>query len=142
MTPIKIFDYLIFILVIVLSVLLLIDYGFIILSDSNTLEIVKKISDVVLVVLVLFFIIDLFLKYRKSKNWKVFLKKNWFDIITLALIPVFSTVKMLKIMVSLIKKLKILKMFTKIIYKSKKLTKWYFNYLLYVLSDNAQISLD
>lgn len=123
MTPIKIFDYLIFILVIVLSVLLLIDYEFIKLSDSNTLEIVKKISDIVLVILVLFFIIDLFLKYRKSKNWKVFLKKNWFDIITLALIPVFSTVKMLKIMVSLIKKLKILKMFTKIIYKSKKLTK-------------------
>lgn len=123
MTPIKIFDYLIFILVVALSVLLLIDYGFIKLTDSNTLEIVKKISDVVLVVLVLFFIIDLFLKYRKSKNWKVFLKKNWFDIITLALIPVFSTVKMLKIMVSLIKKLKILKMFTKIIYKSKKLTK-------------------
>ena len=123
MTPIKIFDYLIFILVVALSVLLLIDYGFIKLSDSNTLEIVKKISDVVLVVLVLFFIIDLFLKYRKSKNWKVFLKKNWFDIITLTLIPIFSTVKMLKIMVSLIKKLKILKMFTKIIYKSKKLTK-------------------
>lgn len=123
MTPIKIFDYLIFILVVALSVLLLIDYGFIKLYDSNTLEIVKKISDVVLVVLVLFFIIDLFLKYRKSKNWKVFLKKNWFDIITLALIPIFSTVKMLKIMVSLIKKLKILKMFTKIIYKSKKLTK-------------------
>ena len=142
MTPIKIFDYLIFILVIVLSVLLLIDYGFIKLSDSNTLEIVKKISDIILVILVLFFIIDLFLKYRKSKNWRVFLKKNWFDIITLALIPVFSTVKMLKIMVSLIKKLKILKMFTKIIYKSKKLTKWHFNYLLYVLSDNAQISLD
>ncbi len=123
MTPIKIFDYLIFILVVALSVLLLIDYGFIKLSDSNTLEIIKKISDVVLVVLVLFFIIDLFLKYRESKNWKVFLKKNWFDIITLALIPIFSTVKMLKIMVSLIKKLKILKMFTKIIYKSKKLAK-------------------
>lgn len=123
MTPIKIFDYLIFILVIVLSVLLLVDYGFIQLSDSTTLETVKKISDIVLVILVLFFIIDLFLKYHKSKDWKVFLKKNWFDIIALALIPVFSTVKMLKIMVSLIKKLKILKMFSKIIYKSKKLTK-------------------
>ncbi|NJK78294.1 MAG: hypothetical protein HC944_06290 [Nanoarchaeota archaeon] len=123
MTPIKILDYTIFILVIVLSVLLLIDYEFIKTSDSFVLDTIKKTSDIVLIVLVSLFTVDLFLKYRKSKNWKVFLKKNWFDIITLVLIPIFSMVKILKIMVSLIKKLKILKMFTKIIHKSKKLLK-------------------
>ena len=123
MTPIKILDYSIFVLVIVLSVLLLIDYEFIKISDSFMLETVKKTSDIVLIVLVSLFTTDLFLKYRKSKNWKVFLKKNWFDIITLALIPVFSTAKVLKIMMPLIKKLKVLKMITKIIYKSKKLIK-------------------
>lgn len=123
MISIKILDYSIFVLVILLSVLLLIDYEFIKISDSFTIETIKKISDIVLMSLVILFTIDLFLKYRKSENWKDFLKKNWFDIITLALIPVFSIVKILKIMVSLIKKLKMLKMITKIIHKTKKLSK-------------------
>lgn len=101
----------------------MIDYEFIKIYDTFTIEIIKKISDIVLMTLVILFTVDLFLKYRKSKNWKDFLKKNWFDIITLALIPVFSIVKILKIMVSLIKKLKMLKMITKIIYKTKKLSK-------------------
>ena len=121
--PIKILDYSIFVLILIFSILLLIDYGFLKISDHSQLENIKKTTEIILGILVSLFILDLSLKYRKSENWRVFLKKNWFDIITLALIPIFSTMKMLKIVIPLVKKLKILKMFTKIIYKSKKLTK-------------------
>ena len=121
--PIKILDYSIFVLILIFSILLLIDYEFLKISDHSQLENIKKIIEIILWILASLFILDLSLKYRKAENWRVFLKKNWFDIITLALIPIFSTMKMLKIVIPLVKKLKILKMFTKIIYKSKKLTK-------------------
>lgn len=121
--PIKILDYSIFVLIIIFSILLLIDYEFLKISDHSQLENIKKITEIILWILVSLFILDLSLKYHEAENWRVFLKKNWFDIITLALIPIFSTLKILKMVIPLVKKLKILKMVTKIIYKSKKLTK-------------------
>jgi len=111
------------VLIVVFSIILLIEYEFLKIFDKFQLKEIKQISEIVFVILVSLFILDLFLKYRKAENWRIFIKKNWFDVITLALIPVFSTVKILKIMVPLLKKLKILKMLTKIIYKSKKLLK-------------------
>ncbi|MFB5604765.1 MAG: hypothetical protein ACE5R7_00580 [Nitrosarchaeum sp.] len=109
-------------MIIVFSIILLIDYGFLKIPDTIYLENVRTISDIIFGVIIFALILDLFLKYRKSKDFRTFLKKNWFDIITLVLIPVFSTMKLLKLMISLIKKLKIIKMLGKIIYKSKKLS--------------------
>ncbi|MEX0640791.1 MAG: hypothetical protein WD018_07755 [Nitrosopumilaceae archaeon] len=65
-------------------------------------------------------IFDLILKYRKTNDPKKFVKKHWFDIFMLALIPVFSIFKFLKIGLSVIKKLKAVKMGAKILYKIKK----------------------
>jgi len=118
---IKFLDYSIFILVIIFLIFLLIEYEFLIISDEFRLQEIQLLSQIIFGILVILFTLDLFLKYCKAENWRVFIKKNWFDIIALALIPFFSTLKILKIMVSLVKKLKIAKMFTKIIYKLKKL---------------------
>lgn len=65
-------------------------------------------------------IFDLILKYRKINDPKKFVKKHWFDIFMLALIPVFSIFKFLKIGLSVIKKLKSVKMGVKIFHKTKK----------------------
>lgn len=121
--PIKILDYSIFVLILTFTILLLFDYEFLKISDPSQLKNIRKTTEIIFWILVSLFILDLALKYHKAENWRVFLKKNWFDIITITLIPIFSTMKMLKIVVPLVKKLKIFKMFAKIIYKSKKLTK-------------------
>ncbi len=121
--PIKILDYSIFVLIVIFMILLLFDYKFFPVPDHSQLENIKKISEILLGILVTLFILDLYVKYCNAENWQVFLKKNWFDIITLALVPIFFTLKMLKIAISLVKQLKILKVFTKIIHKSKKLSK-------------------
>ena len=48
------------------------------------------------------FAFDVFLKYRASENWKVFLKKHWFDIVLLVpffrLFRVFRLLRLLKTM--------------------------------------------
>lgn len=67
--------------------------------------------------------LDLVLKYRKINNPKKFVKKYWIDILMLALIPVFSIFKFLKIGLSLIKQLKTIKMGAKIFHKTKKISK-------------------
>ena len=66
--------------------------------------------------------LDLILKYRKIKNPKKFVKKHWIDILMLALIPIFSIFKFLKIGSSVIKQLKTIKMGTKIFHKTKKIS--------------------
>ena len=66
--------------------------------------------------------LDLILKYRKTKNLKKFVKKHWIDIFMLALIPIFSIFKFLKIGSSVIKQLKTIKMGTKIFHKTKKIS--------------------
>ncbi len=67
--------------------------------------------------------LDLVLKYRKINNTKKFVKKYWIDILMLALIPIFSLFKFLKIGLSLIKQLKTIKMGAKIFHKTKKIYK-------------------
>ena len=67
-------------------------------------------------------ILDLILKYRKINNPKKFVKKHWIDIFMLALIPIFSIFKFLKIGSSVIKQLKTIKMGTKIFHKTKKIS--------------------
>ena len=66
-------------------------------------------------------VLDIGLKYNKTRDPKKFLKKYWIDIAMLALIPVFSAFKFLKIGISLFKKLKTAKMGIKGIYKTKKM---------------------
>lgn len=67
--------------------------------------------------------LDLVLKYRTINNPKKFVKKYWIDILMLALIPIFSIFKFLKIGLSLIKQLKTIKMGAKIFHKTKKISK-------------------
>jgi len=66
--------------------------------------------------------LDLILKYRKIKNPKKFVKKYWVDILMLALIPIFSVFKFLKIGLGVIKQLKTIKMGAKIFHKTKKIS--------------------
>lgn len=67
--------------------------------------------------------VDLYFKYRKLNNWKLFLKKHWHDIILLTLIPFLAGFKIAKISVNLIKTLKASKTGFKIFYKAKKASK-------------------
>ena len=67
--------------------------------------------------------LDLYFKYRKLADWKVFLKKHWHDIVMLALIPFLAGFKIAKISVNLIKTLKVSKAGFKILYKAKKASK-------------------
>jgi predicted small integral membrane protein len=66
---------------------------------------------------------DLVIKYRKINHPKKFVKKYWIDIVMLALIPVFFTFKFLKIGLSVVKKLKTVKMGAKIFHKTRKISK-------------------
>ncbi|KEQ56535.1 hypothetical protein AAA799E16_01958 [Marine Group I thaumarchaeote SCGC AAA799-E16] len=82
----------------------------------------KLFSDALIWPLVVLLIFDLTLKYRKVKDPKKFVKKYWIDIVMLALIPIFSAFKFFKIGLSLVKKLKTVKMGTKVAHKTKKIT--------------------
>lgn len=53
--------------------------------------------------------IDVYLKYRKIRNWKIFIKKHWVEILMLALIPLFSAFKIVKFSLKIIKTLKMTK---------------------------------
>jgi len=83
----------------------------------------KSFFDFLIWPLVILLILDLILKYRKIKDPKKFVKKYWVDIIMLILIPIFFAFKFFKIGLSAIKKLKTAKMGTKVIHKTKKITK-------------------
>ncbi|MBM2852886.1 MAG: hypothetical protein HW420_1433 [Candidatus Nitrosotenuis sp.] len=67
--------------------------------------------------------VDLYFKYKKLDNWKLFLKKHWHDIIMLGLIPFLTAFKIAKISVSMVKTLKASKAGFKILYKAKKASK-------------------
>ena len=73
--------------------------------------------------IIVLLITDLLLKYRDIKNPKKFVKKYWIDIFMLGMIPIFSIVKFLKIGVTLVKQLKVIKMGTKVIHKTNKIAK-------------------
>jgi len=66
---------------------------------------------------------DLYFKYKKLENWKLFLKKHWHDVVLLALIPFLAGFKIAKISVNLVKTLKASKTGFKIFYKAKKASK-------------------
>ena len=83
----------------------------------------KQFFDVLLWPLIILLVFDLTLKYYKVKDPKKFLKKYWIDIVMLVLIPIFSAFKFLKIGVSIVKKLKTVKMGTKVAHKAKKIAK-------------------
>lgn len=86
-------------------------------------EEVRIFLDILIYPIIGLLIIDLALKYRKTKNPKKFVKKYWVDIFMLALIPIFSLAKFFKIGLSLTKQLKTVKMGAKILHKTKKVTK-------------------
>lgn len=65
-------------------------------------------------------IVDITMKYNKTRDPKKFLKKYWIDIAMLALIPVFSAFKFFKLGLGIIKKLKTAKMSVKAVHKTKK----------------------
>ena len=83
----------------------------------------KPFFDFLIYPIVALLAVDLVLKYRKEKNPKKFVKKYWIDIIMLVLIPVFSIFKFFKVGLNLIKQIKTLKMGTKALHKTKKVTK-------------------
>lgn len=83
----------------------------------------KFFFDIMIWLLVSLLIIDLTLKYKKTKDPKKFIKKYWIDILMLILIPVFSVFKSLKIGLSIVKQLKTAKMGAKIAHKTKKISK-------------------
>lgn len=66
---------------------------------------------------------DLYLKYKKLNNWRLFLKKHWHDIVMFALIPFLTVFKIAKISVKLIKTLKASKSGFKVFYKATKTSK-------------------
>lgn len=43
-----------------------------------------------------FFVVDVYFKYKNSKNWKVFIRKHWFDIILL--IPFFRIFRLIRLL--------------------------------------------
>lgn len=83
----------------------------------------KLFFDILIWPLVILLMIDLTLKYKKTKNPKKFIKKYWVDIMMLVLIPVFSVFKFLKIGLTVVKQLKTAKMGAKIAHKTKKMSK-------------------
>jgi hypothetical protein len=64
---------------------------------------------------------DVYLKYRKVRDLKIFVKKHTLDIIMLILWPIFSGLKIAKISIKLVKGLKLSKFGYKAIKASKKL---------------------
>ena len=83
----------------------------------------KFFFDILIWPLIVLLMIDLTLKYKKTKNPKKFIKKYWIDITMLILIPIFSVFKFLKIGLSVVKKLKTAKMGAKLAHKTKKMSK-------------------
>ena len=68
----------------------------------------KQANEVVLYVMLGLLSFELFLKYMKVRDWRVFLKRYWLDVAMVILIPVFSGVKILKAF-KLAKKIKVAK---------------------------------
>jgi len=109
-----------FVLSLEYSILFLVIFYFVVLFfseykalglESPIIEIpqqLKQINETILYVMLSLLSFDLLLKYMKIKDWRIFLKKYWFDIAMVILIPVFSGIKILKAL-KIIKKIKITK---------------------------------
>jgi hypothetical protein len=68
-------------------------------------------------------VLDLYLKYKKLNDWRLFMRKHWHEVVMIALIPFLSFFKIAKISVKLVKTLKASKSGFKIFYKAKKASK-------------------
>jgi hypothetical protein len=68
-------------------------------------------------------VLDLYLKYKKLNDWRLFLRKHWHEVIMVALIPFLTAFKIVKVSVKLVKMLKASKSSFKIFYKAKKASK-------------------
>lgn len=66
---------------------------------------------------------DLYLKFRKVNDPKVFIKKHWLDVAMLALIPVFAGFKIAKLSVKVVKGMKMTKSGFKVFHSAKKMRK-------------------
>lgn len=119
-TKAKIIDYSILVLLSLFLFILLVDYGLLKLDENHYFKKLKDFSEPILWTLIALFVLDLYVKSRKYDSWKEFFKKHWFDIVTICLIPVFSAMKIVKLLIKLLKQLKILKTIVKLIYKIKK----------------------
>jgi hypothetical protein len=109
-----------FVLSLEYSILFLVIFYFVVLffSEYKTLGLehpiveipqqLKQINETVLYLMLSLLSFELFLKYIKVRDWKVFLKKYWLDVAMVVLIPVFSGVKVLKA-IKIAKKAKIAK---------------------------------
>jgi hypothetical protein len=67
--------------------------------------------------------LDLYLKYKKLNDWRLFLRKHWHEVIMVVLIPFLTAFKIVKVSVKLVKMLKASKSSFKIFYKAKKASK-------------------
>ncbi|MCA9828389.1 MAG: hypothetical protein KC444_08415 [Nitrosopumilus sp.] len=79
----------------------------------------KQINETILYVMLSLLSFELLLKYMKIGDWKVFLKKYWFDMAMMILIPVFSGIKIIKAL-KIAKKVKVAKYGFKIADKTQK----------------------
>jgi hypothetical protein len=68
-------------------------------------------------------VLDLYLKYKKLNDWRLFLRKHWHEVIMVVLIPFLTAFKIVKVSVKLVKMLKASKSSFKIFYKAKKASK-------------------
>ncbi|MFN3655280.1 MAG: hypothetical protein ACK4TO_08165 [Candidatus Nitrosotenuis sp.] len=68
-------------------------------------------------------VLDLYLKYKKLNNWRLFIKKYWHEIFMIALIPFLTAFKIIKISLKLVKTFKASKSGFKVFYKANKATK-------------------
>ncbi len=82
-------------------------------------QLIKQANEIILYVMLSLLSFEVLLKYMKIRNWKLFLKKYWLDVVMVILIPVFSGVKILKTL-KLAKKIKITKYGFKTVDKTQK----------------------
>jgi hypothetical protein len=65
--------------------------------------------------------LDIYLKYRKIRDLRLFLKKHWLDILMLCLLPLFAGFKVAKMSVKIVKGLKMAKSGFKAAQRARKL---------------------
>jgi hypothetical protein len=65
--------------------------------------------------------LDIYLKYRKVCDIRVFLKKHWLDILMLCMMPLFAGFKVAKLSIKLVKGLKMTKSGFKAAHGARKL---------------------
>jgi len=85
----------------------------------------KYYFDSLLWILFIVLILDLYLKYKVTKNWKIFIKKYWIDVTMTILIPIVYPFKFMKVSIKTYKMIKTAKYTIKIAQKIKKI-KYFF----------------